>query len=44
MTKKKEGRGGDGKGGREEGTGRGPQFYKNDSPSSDGCLGAWGRV
>jgi len=27
--------------GREEGTGRGPQFKKNDPPSSDGWLRAW---
>jgi len=46
------GKGGEGRGkekgwegremeGREEGTGRGPQFKKNDPPSSDGWLRAW---
>jgi len=37
---KGEGMGRKGKGGREKGTGRGPQFKKNDPPSSDSWLRA----
>jgi len=37
----REGMGGKEREGKEEGTGRGPQFKKNDPPSSDGWLWAW---